>query len=149
MKVKKLMTRDLTSVTEETSLKDAARILANHTLSGLPVVDNQYKLVGFISERDIIKSAFPGMFGSRDEFIVHNFAQLYNQLSSIGEKLVRDFMTRDVQSVTEEMTAEEVAELMLNQNYKIIPVVRDNRLVGVINRAQLCRFLMEKPEEED
>ncbi len=149
MNVKNFMIRDLTSVTEDTNLIDVAKILASHSVSGVPVVDLEHHVIGFISESDIIQSAFPGRFGQRDEFVIHNYAQLYSQLSSVGQKLVKDFMSRDVVVVNEDMDEEEVAELMLNRNYKILPVVRDNRLVGVINRAQLCRVLMEKTDAKE
>lgn len=145
MKVKDFMTRDLTTVSEDTLLKDVARIMARHRLSGLPVVDREQRVVGFISDRDLIESAFPGRF-SRDSdfFMISNFAQLAQQLSKVGESEAKDFMTSSPQCVTEETDETTLAELMIRHKHKIVPVVRDEKLVGVVSRTNLVGALMEE-----
>lgn len=147
MKVKDMMTRDLTAVTETTSLRNAAKMLSRRRLSGVPVVDEEQRIVGFISVKDIIESMFPAQFGlTTDIIFVRNWAQTYARLSQVGEQLVRDFMTREPVCVSEEDTDIQIAELMVREKRKILPVIRDKRLIGVISRADLCRALMEKKE---
>ncbi len=146
-KVKDIMTKDITSVSEEMTLKEVAKLLARHRVSGLPVVDKDHKLVGFISEADIIHSIVPSH--SRGvEFFLHNFAQLTRKMSQVGEKKVKDYMNRRVASVTEDEDIYALADLMLGKNYKILPVVREGRLVGTVSRAEVCRALMEEGQEE-
>lgn len=145
MKVKDFMTRDMTAVSEDTLLKDVARIMARHQLSGLPVVDKEQRVIGFISERDLIESAFPGRFSQDDLFLAANFAQLAQQLSKVGEESrARDFMTTTPECVTEETDEAALAELLIRHKHKIVPVVREEKLVGIVSRADLVRALIEE-----
>ncbi|MDI6822480.1 MAG: CBS domain-containing protein [Actinomycetota bacterium] len=144
MKIKEIMTRDLTAVSEDTTLKEAARIMARCRFSGLPVVDDEHRVMGIITEKDIIESAFPGRFGRTDEFFVRDFAVLARRMIQVGERYVRDFMTKEAVCVTEDDTILNAAEIMLVRGLKILPVVREEKLVGVVSRAELCRSLMEE-----
>ncbi len=140
--VKDIMTRDLTAVSESTALKEVADILAHHRFPGVPVVDEEQRVIGFVSEKDLISSAFPGQFGVSDDFFVRDFAVLARQMSQAGESQVRDFMTRETICVREEDDLGYLAELMLSKGLKTIPVVRKGKLVGVVGRAELCQALM-------
>lgn len=148
MKVKDIMTKDLTAVSETTTLEEVARILSRGRYAGLPVVDDEQRVIGFISEKDLIESAFPGQLGGAvDMIFIRNWAQTYVRLSQVGERQVKDFMTREPVCVTEGDTDVHLAELMVREKKKIVPVVREGRLVGIVSRADLCRVLMEKKEK--
>ncbi len=144
MKAKDMMIRDLTSVTETTTLREVENLLYHSRLSGVPVVDNESKVIGYISEKDIIESAFPGAGMGAGMLFVHNWAQTFLRLSQAGEGLVKDYMTKDPICVTEDENDAMVVEIMLSGHRKVLPVVRDEKLVGVITRSNLCRVLMKK-----
>lgn len=144
--VKDIMTRDLTAVSESNALKEVVDILAHYRFSGVPVVDDEQRLVGFISEKDLISSVFPGQFRASDDFFPRDFASLAHQMSQAGESQVRDFMTREVIYVTEDDDLSYLAELTLSKGLKSIPVVRKGKLVGMVGRAELCRALMTEGE---
>jgi len=149
LKVKDFMTRDLTSLSPESTLKKAVSLLSKASLTGVPVVDKELKVVGFVSEKDIIQIAFPSSAGLvHDSIFVHDFSRILQQLGEIGEKKVDDAMTSDPIVTDEEKTDEEVAEIMLTEKIKILPVVRPKTkiLAGVVTRSDLLKALFEKNE---
>ncbi len=147
-KVKEIMIRDLTAVSQDATLREVAKILAIRRLAGLPVVDENQKLIGFISESDIIYSIVPS-HARKETVFLRNFAELTRKLSRAGERKVKDYMTSNVESVTEDDDTYTLADLMLGKNYKSLPVLREGRLVGLVSRAEVCRAIMEEKEEGD
>ena len=112
MQVREIMTSDVISVPESSTIEDAARILARHRISGLPVVNETGALVGLVTEYDFI--------------------------SKQGHT-VADIMSRGVISVTEDTDAEEVAHLLTNRRIRRVPVLRGDRLVGIVSRSDLVK----------
>jgi len=151
MKVRDFMTRDLTSVTPETSLKKAVSLLSKANLTGIAVVNAEQKVIGFLSEKDIMEIIFPSTGGIiHDSIFVHDFSRILNQLTEVGERKVEDAMNADPFVVEEEQTTEEVAEMMLAEGLKIIPVVRPKTqiLIGFVSRADLLKALFEEEKDE-
>lgn len=145
-KVKDFITRDLTSVTEDTPLKEVAELLALRELSGIPVVNKENEVTGFISEADIITSIFPEQVRIENPDVIGfaNLSQVVKKLSQVGLAMVKDYMKKSPVTVTEETPASDVAEIMLHKDLKRVPVVRNKRLVGVVDRASLSRILLEE-----
>jgi CBS domain-containing protein len=150
LKVADMMTRDMTAVSETAPLRDVAKMLSRRRLGGVPVVDEEQHVVGYISVKDIIESVLPGQLSSTTNVIfVRNWAQTSARLSQAGEQLVRDFMSREPVCVSEEDTMVKIAELMVRDRKKVLPVLRDKKLIGVVTRADLCRALMNEDEESE
>ena len=145
-KVKDFLTRDLTSVTPETPLKEVAEILSWRGLSGIPVVNDKNEVIAFISEKDIISSIFPEQVNieNPDVIRIENLSQIITKLTSVGEVLVKDFMNENIICATEEMPIVDVAGIMLKKGIKRLPVLRDKKLVGVVDRANLTKALIEE-----
>ena len=112
MKVKEIMTADVISVPEDSTIEDAARQLARYRISGLPVLNHDGKLVGLVTEYDLI--------------------------SKQGHA-VADIMSRGVISVTEDTDVEEVSHLLANRRIRRVPVVRGDQLVGIVSRSDLVK----------
>jgi CBS domain-containing protein len=112
MNVKDVMTTDVISVLEESTVEDAARLLARHRISGLPVLNRTGKLTGLVTEYDLI--------------------------SKQGHS-VADIMSRGVISVTEDTDVEEVAHLLTNRRIRRVPVVSGDQLVGIVSRSDLVK----------
>jgi CBS domain-containing protein len=112
MKVSDVMTTGVISVPETNSIEDTARVLARHGISGVPVVNSSSALVGLVTEYDL--------------------------LSKQGQ-VVADIMSRSVISVTEDTDVEEVVHLLTNRRIRRVPVLRGNRLVGIISRSDLVK----------
>lgn len=145
-KVKDFLTRDLTSVSPETPLKEVAEILSWRGLSGVPVVNEKNEVIAFISEKDIITSIFPEQvkIENPDLIRIDNLSQLITKLTAVGEATVKDYMNENIICATENMPIADVAGIMLKKGIKRLPVLRDKKLVGVVDRANLTRTLIEE-----
>ena len=145
-KVKDFITRDLTSVTEDTPLKEVAELLSLRELIGIPVVNRENEVTGWISETDIIASIFPEKVKIENPDVIYfmNLSQVVKKLTQVGQTMVRDYMIKNVYRVEEDTPASDVVELMLHKDFKRVPVVRNKRLVGVVDRSSLSRILLEE-----
>jgi CBS domain-containing protein len=112
MKAREIMTPNVISVRETSSVEDAARLLARHHISGLPVVNENGGLVGMLTEHDLI---------SKDG---HH----------VGE-----IMSRNVISVSVETDVEEVAHLLTIQHIRRVPVLQGGKIAGILSRSDLIR----------
>jgi CBS domain-containing protein len=122
------MIADLLAIRADTTVEEAIRSLLDHRVSGAPVVDQQGRLVGIISEFQLLEAIY------RPE---------------VKQEQVRDLMTRDVITVTEEAALSEVANLLLLHRIRRVPVVRDGRLVGIVTRRDLLRCTLEAEDTRD
>jgi CBS domain-containing protein len=143
------MTSPVHTVRPQATLEEAAELLATHHISGLPVVDDAGRLLGMVSEADLIdpekrRAAIPrtalfGLFPIPDEALLSAFDG--------GRDLpVRDVMTKNVVTATEETPVVELATLMVGHRINRIPILRDGRVVGIVTRADLVRALAEGKE---
>ncbi|MBM3694655.1 MAG: CBS domain-containing protein [Actinobacteria bacterium] len=136
MKVRDIMTTDPVKVTGETSLKEAARLMVGHRVSGLPVVDGGGRLIGIVSEGDFIRQE-----AGRDR--PHGVSLLdavfgEGELQAVGAATVAEVMTRSVVTITPEATVGEAARVMGRRNVKRLPVVDlEGELVGIVSRADV------------
>ncbi len=144
MKVKEIMTKDLTSVTEAESVENLIYLLDRSELSGVPVVDDQGIVVGFISERDVIEAILPDYFEMlRTVFYRPDLNQLSKELLEIQDHPVSNYMTKEVLSVTEDQEDVQVADLIIRNGLNRIPVVnKDGMLVGTVRRIDLMEALL-------
>jgi len=112
VKAEDVMTTKVITVTEHSTKQQAARLLAQHRISGLPVVNADNVVVGVVTEYDVI---------------------------SIEGQTVGEIMTRGVISVTPDTDLEEVGQLLVHERIKRLPVLDQGRLVGIVSRADLVR----------
>lgn len=143
MRVRDFVRRDLTAVERDTPVERAIKLLENSGLSSLPVVDEEGKVVGIISERDIIRALLPDYVDMlRSVSFLPSLDRLAKKLGEIGDHPVEQYMTKEVVSVRLEDTDIHVADLMLRKGLKQLPVVDEQgRLVGVVRRVDLLSRL--------
>ena len=136
MKVRDIMTTDPVKVTADTRLKEAARLMVRHRVSGLPVVDEAGKLIGIVSEGDFIRRE-----AGRDR--PHGVSLLdavfgEGELQPVGAETVAEVMTRSVVTITPEATVGEAARVMGRRSVKRLPVVDlEGDLVGIVSRSDV------------
>jgi len=145
-KVRDFLTRDLTSVTEDTPLIEVAELLSLRALSGIPVVNKQNEVTGFISEKDIITSIFPENVKIENPDVIgfSNLSHVVKKLRRVGQAMVKDHMSKNINTVKEDTSASEVAEIMMHKDLKRVPVIRNKRLVGIVDRSSLSMIILEE-----
>lgn len=141
--VRDVMTREVIAIRKQADIHEAAKLLSENRISGLPVVDEEDHVIGVISEADILFTA-----GMRRG---HTFKDILNHL--LGEPLprrkggdrVEDIMSSPAITTTPEADVREVARILDEKRIKRLPVVdQANRLVGIVSRANLVRVIGER-----
>ena len=143
MRIADVMDRDLTALTVDSTLGEAIEVLSRHGLTGVPVVDDQLRLVGFLSEQDIVRAALPGYFEYlQDSFVIPDFGQFQNRLRRVSLERVEKYMVRKVISFQEDDSDFYVAMTLIKHNIKRAPILAQGTLVGIVNRADLLERIM-------
>src|SRR5690349_16166732 len=146
MRAMDIMTTDVITVDPDMTVQDLAKLLAERGISGAPVVDASGRLVGIVSEGDLLHRAEIGTARRHRErrrsWWLDDFASdlARDYIRSHG-RTVKDIMTRDVVTVTEDIDLGEVAALLEAKRIKRVPVTRDGKVIGIITRANLVRAL--------
>ncbi len=145
MRATDVMTHTVITVGPETLVQDLAKLLSDRGISGAPVVDANGKLVGIVSEGDLLHRSEIGTQRQQPRrtswWLSHFASDTARDYIKAHGRTVGDIMTRDVASVTEETGLAEIATLLETRRIKRVPVVRDGRLVGIISRSNLVRAL--------
>ena len=154
MLVKEIMTEKPITVTIRTEIFKAAKILLDHRINGMPVVDDAGKLVGIICQSDIIaqqkKLPVPSLFSFLDGYIsLGSTKNLEKEVRKIFATAVEDAMTPNPVTVTPESEIETVAALMVDENFHTLPVVQDGVLVGVVGKEDVLRTLLPDNRESN
>jgi CBS domain-containing protein len=140
MLVKDIMDRDLTSLSEETSLLEAIALLSAHKTSGLPVLDDDGKVIGFLSEKDILRASIPGYLGYMDEnFAMPDVDKIKARVKRVGTDPVRNYMTKTAVQFDETETVSNAMVTLFKKNIRRAPVVRSGALVGMVNREEILK----------
>lgn len=146
MKVKDVMSRHVVSVAPDASLKEAAQLLVERRISGLPVVDGDGGVVGVLSEEDLL-------FKEQGDPHVPSWLSVVINPAAVADsrkleaRVVREAMTSPPLTVGPNRPVAAAAQLMLGAHVKRLPVVEDGRLVGIVTRADLVRAFVRSDDE--
>lgn len=151
LKAKDIMTQDVITVTPDTEITEAIRLLLEKHINGLPVVDGGGRLVGILCQSDLVaqqkKLPLPSFFTFLDGFVpLTNMKQLERQIEKVSAATVKQAMTPDPVTVTPDTDVSTIAALMVDRNFHTIPVVERNALVGVIGKEDVLRTLFHSQE---
>lgn len=144
MQVSEVMSKDVVSITPQVHVAEAAKLMLDHHISGLPVVDDVGALVGIVTEGDFLRRAETGNVKKRSrwlEFLVGPGRLADEYVHTHGRK-VEEVMTREVVTIGEQASLDEVVTLMEKHRIKRVPVLRDRKVVGIVSRANLMRALL-------
>lgn len=149
MRALDVMTTTVITVKPDMSVRDAAALLLERRISGAPVLDEDGRLLGIISEGDLLRRVEIGTAEERrtrwlDFLTARADADAYVKSHALR---VEDVMTRDVIGVDEETTLSAIAALMESRGVKRVPVLRDGHLVGIVSRANLLQALASSAPE--
>jgi CBS domain-containing protein len=145
MQVRDVMTRNVISVRASQSVLEAARLMLQNRVSGLPVVDAAGALVGIVTEGDFLRRGEIGTQRQRPKWLEFLLGpgRLAAEYVHTAGRTVEEVMTPDPATVSEDDSLETVVELMERRHVKRLPVVRDGRTVGIVSRANLMDALIE------
>ncbi len=154
MLVKDIMSKDVVTVYETNTIEEVARIFIDKKISGVPVVDAQKKLVGIISEGDLVfqqKKLNPPVFLSFFDGVIQvGKSAFFDEIKKISAFLVKDLMTKEDLIVARETAdVSDVASLLIENKVNRIPIVNDeNKVVGIVTRYDIIKANYEKNKEE-
>jgi len=145
-----IMTTKVLTVSPETSISDLSKTLENRKIGGLPVVDKDGRLVGVITQSDLVERArdleLPPAINILD---LHIYLQIPSHLIQRVEKMlgttVGDCMSPNPVTVAPDTPVSQIAGLMAKQKVHTIPVLDGGKIVGVIGKMDLVRAMAREP----
>lgn len=133
MIIERRMTRNPVTATPDMNIQDAKELMVREKVHRLPVLDSEKKLVGVISEKDILEAA-PSPVSTLSAY----------EMNYLMSKLtVKKLMSRHPVTLDKNATIEEAARLMIDQDLSCLPVLEDGKLVGIVSKSDLFKILME------
>ena len=147
VKARDIMTRKVISVSPETAVTKAAKIMLDNFVNGMPVVDSDGCLVGIICQSDLIAQQkqlpLPSVFTILDS-VIPLFSQknLESEVQKIIATTVSKAMTPDPITIGPESSLEEIAKLMVDKKLHTLPVVKQGKLIGIVGKEDVLRTLL-------
>ncbi len=121
---KDVMNPWVVTTTKDTPISEAIELMLEHKISGLPVVDDEQKLLGIITEKDILP--------------------LYNTSRLIEETKVQDLMTAPVVSFNQDETLDDICACLIENDFRRVPVTSAGEIVGIVSRPDITRIILKK-----
>ena len=131
--------RPAVSVTPETPAREVLKILRDNNIPGVPVVGEDGKLEGFVTDGHLMDSALPRYMKMMDNlsFVPENADEWVHYLTDAADKPVREMMTRDVSQVPLGRSELAVAHKMVHDGVSSVVITKDGEVVGIVNRLDL------------
>ena len=147
LKAKDIMTKEVITIHPETEVGQAAKLLLEHHVNGLPVVDKEGRLVGIICQSDLIaqqkRIPLPSFFIMLDSYIpLTSPKNIEKELQKMSAITVAEAMTSNPVTVNPGTDLEDIATLMVKNNIHTLPVLDKGKLIGVIGKEDILRTLM-------
>jgi CBS domain-containing protein len=139
VKVTQIMSRPVITVAPGTGIKEAARLLVEHGISALPVLDATGKLVGIVSEADLLPTQ------TRPD--PRSQATPLPPSAGSAPQTVREVMTRPVLVLTADAEVSQAAQMMLETNVKRLPIVEGGQVIGIVSRRDLVKVIARRDDE--
>jgi len=143
MRAMDVMTRDVITVGPNTSISEIAELFLRRRISGVPVVDGNGKLLGLVSEGDLVRRVETGTdprYSWWLDLLTESSERAASYAKTRGKK-AQDVMTTNVVTATETTALRDIAGLMERHRIKRVPIVRDGKIVGIVSRANLIQGL--------
>jgi CBS domain-containing protein len=142
-----IMTKEVVSVTTETTIRELAEIITANRIGSVPVLDAEGALLGIVTESDLIEQDksfhIPTVISLFDWVIyLESEKQFEKELKRMTAGTVADIFTREVLTVTPETPVSEIADIMSGRKIHAVPVVAEGKLVGIVSRIDLIRSMV-------
>ncbi len=146
-----VMTRNVVSVGRDTPLREAIGLMLDKQISGLPVVDDGGKLVGILTEGDLLRRRETGTERHRRHWLemLIGPGRMAGEYVRTHARRVGEIMTHEVVAVEEDTPLDEVVRLMEHHRIKRVPVLYRGSLLGIVSRADLLRAVADAIDREN
>jgi CBS domain-containing protein len=149
MTARDIMNKYVIIVQEDSSIEETARILTENNISGAPVVNKEGKIVGMVTEGDLLHQetnprtpAFLSILGA---FIyIEGIDRYRDDFKKLAATVTSEIMTKELVTVDGDAEIEYVAELMVKHGIKRVPVVENDMIIGIISRADIIKTMASK-----
>ncbi len=147
IKAKDIMTKEVITVSPQTEIIEAANLLLEKRINGVPVVNAAGELVGILCQSDLIAQQksipIPSLFTLLDGYIsLKTSKRMDKEVEKIAATKVAEAMTADPVTIDPETDIEKVAALMVEKNYHTLPVIDAGELVGILGKEDVLRTLI-------
>ncbi|HNX29814.1 MAG TPA: CBS domain-containing protein [Syntrophomonadaceae bacterium] len=147
MLAKDIMTTDVITVSADERVEAVTKLLIDNKISGIPVVDKDNHITGIVTEKDLLIKAgelkVPFYITLFDSIIyLENPMRFSSNLKKYTAAKVKDIMTVKVEVVDENTPVHEIAEIMQNKKINRLPVVRNNKLIGIVTRNDVLKAIV-------
>ena len=145
MKVSDVMVYDISAVFEDETVERVVDIMSKQLVSGVPVVDEDMRVVGFITENDIMKASIPSYFALlQTASFLPDANQFVKNMARIRGHKVSEYMSKPPITIRPDAPLIHAADLMMRHNIKTIPVVdEEDRLIGIITKIDILKAALE------
>ena len=151
LKVKDIMTKEVISVSPDTEIVKAAKILLENRINGVPVIDAFGRLVGIICQSDLVAQQkgipIPSVFTLLESFIpLTSMKRIDKEMEKIAALTVKEAMTLEPVTVSPETEIEEVAKLMVDKKFHTLPVLDGGKVVGIVGKEDVLKTLLSESQ---
>ena len=154
LKVKDIMTREIITVSPETEIVNAAKILLEKRINGLPVIDAFGRLVGVLCQSDLVAQQMsipiPSVFTLLDGYIpLTIIKRIDKEVEKIAALTVKQAMTPNPVTVGPETDIADVAKLMVDKKYHTLPVMEGDKVIGIVGKKDVLKTLLSEPQKKE
>ncbi len=147
LKVKDIMTTEIITVSPDTEIVNAAKILLEKRINGLPVIDDTGKLAGILCQSDLVAQQksipIPSVFTLLESFIpLTSIKRIDKEVEKIAALTVKQAMTPNPVTVGPQTDIEDVAKLMVDKKYYTLPVMEGDKIVGIVGKEDVLKTLL-------
>ncbi len=147
LKVKDIMTTEIITVSPDTEIVKAAKILLKKRINGLPVIDDSGKLAGILCQSDLVAQQksipIPSVFTLLESFIpLTSIKRIDKEVEKIAALTVKQAMTPNPVTVSPQTDIEDVAKLMVDKKYYTLPVMEGDKIVGIVGKEDVLKTLL-------
>jgi len=143
LKAKDIMTKEVKTVEENTTIEVFARLLIKHQISGAPVVDEAGNIKGIITENDLISKNsrlhIPTILRLFDAYIPVGTGKMEDEIKRMAASTVGELCTKELITVDDEASVDYIATLMTEKKVHLLPVVKKGKLIGIIGKKDLIK----------
>ena len=147
LKAKDIMTKEIISVSPDTEIANAVKILVEKRINGLPVIDASGRLVGILCQSDLVAQQkmipIPSLFTLLESFIpLTSIKRIDKEVEKIAALRVKQAMTPNPVTVDPQTDIEDIAKLMVDEKYHTLPVMEGNKVVGIVGKEDVLKTLL-------